>query len=250
MSFRDFKDKVDRYFGFDREEVKGIIIAALIFAFIISYKEWGYGQVFEVGVGLKNFVNAAILSLLAILVHETGHKLSGVYTGFKVQTKIWWYGMGIALIVCFLSRGNIWFLALSGITLHHLAIQRLGKFRYGERPVELSMIAIAGPLANIILATLLKTTIIWFPSLPINAALVHKAFIINWAMAISNLLPIPPLDGIHTFFQSRLFYISIFGFMAGYGALIYFGIYSWIWALVIAGIAWILFYVNFERGAM
>lgn len=250
MGFRDFKDKVDRYFRFDREEVKGIIIATLIFAFIISYREWGYGQAFEMDVGLKNFVNAAIIVLLAILAHESGHKLFGVYHGFKVKTRIWWYGMGIALLICFLSRGRLWFLALSGMTLHHLAIQRLGKFRYGERPVELSMIALAGPLANIILATLLKTTIIWFPSLPINAALVHKAFIINWAMAISNLLPIPPLDGIHIFFQSRLFYISIFGFMAGYGALIYFGIYSWIWALVIAGIAWILFYVYFERGAM
>ena len=250
MGFHNFKDKVNRYFGFDKEEVKGIIIATLIFAFIISYRGWGYGQAFEINVGLINFVNAAIIVLLAILVHESGHKLLGVYHGFKVKTRIWWYGMGLALLICFISRGHIWFLVLSGMTLHHLAIQRLGKFRYGERPVELSMVALAGPLANIILATLLKTMILWFPALPINAALVHKAFIINWAMAISNLLPIPPLDGIHIFFQSRLFYISIFGFMVGYGILIYFGIYSWLGALLIAGIAWILFYINFERDAI
>ena len=54
MGFRDFRDKVDRYFGFDKEEVKGIIIATIIFAFIISYREWGYGQAFEIDIGLKN----------------------------------------------------------------------------------------------------------------------------------------------------------------------------------------------------
>ena len=51
--------------------------------------------------GLKNFTNAAIISLLVILVHESGHKLMGVYSGYKVKTRIWWYGISIALIICF-----------------------------------------------------------------------------------------------------------------------------------------------------
>ena len=70
------------------------IIKTIFFAFIISYREWGYGQAFEINVGLKNFISAAMIVLLAILVHESGHKLLGVYHGFKVKTRIWWYGMG------------------------------------------------------------------------------------------------------------------------------------------------------------
>ena len=250
MGFRDFQDKVKRYFKFSKEEVTGILIAALVFGFIASYREWGYGAEFEFFVGLKNLINATIISLLAIIIHESAHKLYGVHRGYEVKTKIWWYGITAAIILCIISRGYLWFFALSGMTLHHLAIQRLGKFRYGIRPIDLGMIGLAGSLANIMLATLLKTLILWFPTLPINAALVHKAFLINWAVAVFNLLPIPPLDGIHTFFYSRLFYVTIFGFIAGYGLLVYFSIYSWIFAILIAGIAWLLFYIYFEKEAI
>jgi len=249
MSHLSFKNKVRKYFKFEKTEIRNIIIISLIFGFIASYRAWGEGAAF-VSVGLKNLFNSILIVISAIIVHESAHKLAGVIRGHKVKISAWWPGIFGALILCIVSRGKLWFFGLSGIFLQRLPSQKLGKYRYDTRKLDISMVALAGPMANIVLATFLKTLVLWFPTLPLNTALIHQAFLINWVIAICNLLPIPPLDGVHIFFQSRLLFITIFGFILGYGILIYFGIYSWIWALTIAAIIWILFYRYFERGAV
>ena len=247
MGFEDYKYTLKKYFKFSKDEILGIVISALLFGFIVSFREWGPGDSFELIYGLKNFMNSTLIALLAVLVHESAHKAVALYKGYNVKVKVWWHGIIIALALCFITRGHVWFLALSGITIAQLPRLKIGVFRYNMRQKDMSLIALAGPVANIILATLIKTPSVWFPNLPLNMALIQKAFVINWAIAIANFLPIPPLDGIHTFFQSRLLYISILGFMIGYGILIYFGIYSWILALLFAGIIFYAFYHFFER---
>ena len=44
-------------------EILGIIISALLFGFIVSFREWGPGDSFELGYGLRNFMNATFISL-------------------------------------------------------------------------------------------------------------------------------------------------------------------------------------------
>jgi hypothetical protein len=247
MGWQDFKYRLKKHFKFTNKEIGNILLIAIIFGFIASFREWGYGDEFELIVGLKNLINATIISLLAVLTHEAGHRLCGLWKGYKVNFKPWWPGIMIAIVLCFISRGHIWFFVISGIFVRQLDKLALGKYRYGLRPKDFLEIALAGSIANIILATLIKTPAVWFSNLPFNMVLINKAFAINWAVAIFNLLPIPPLDGIHVLFKSRLTYAAIIGFVAGYGILIYFQIYSWILALGFAGISWFLFYVLFER---
>ena len=247
MGFQDYKYTLKKYFKFSKDEIFGMIISALLFGFITSFREWGPGDTFELSYGLKNLMNATFISSLAILVHESAHKAFALHKGHQVKVKVWWNGLIIALILCFVTRGNIWFLALSGITLTQLTRLKIGVFRHKMRQKDLSLIALAGPVASIILATLIKTPMVWFPNLPLNHALIQKAFVINWSIAIANFLPIPPLDGIHSFFHSRSLYVSILGFMVGYGILIYFNIYSWILAALFAGIVFYAFYHFFER---
>lgn len=247
MGFRNYQYNLKKYFRFSKDEILGIIISAVLFGFIASFREWGPGDDFQLAYGLKNFFNAFMISLLAVIVHESAHKAFAIYKGYDVKVKVWWHGLIIALVLCFITQGHVWFFALSGIFVSSLAIQRIGVFRYDMNQKDISLIAFAGPLANIILATLIKTPLVWWPDLPLNAALMNKAFVINWAVAIANFLPIPPLDGIHTFFHSRLLYVSILGFMIGYGILIYFGIYSWILALLFASLVFYIFYHFFER---
>ena len=52
----DLADKVKRYFKFTPLELRSLIIATLVIAFIISFKEWGYGSDFNIGVGLFNWL--------------------------------------------------------------------------------------------------------------------------------------------------------------------------------------------------
>ena len=250
MGLADFKYRLKKNFKFNKDEIVGIIGIAIAFGFIASFREWGYGAEFELFVGLRNLINATIISLLAILVHESGHKILAIWRGYKVSFKPWWYGVLIAIVLCFISRGHIWFFAISGITITQIDKLSIGKYRYDLRPKDILPIALAGPIASIILATLIKTPSVWFSNLPFNLALINKAFTINWAIAVFNLLPIPPLDGIHVLFQSRLSYATILGFVIGYGVLLYFGIYSWILALGFAALGWLLFYIFFERSAI
>ena len=228
MGYLDFKNKTKKYFKFETSEIRNIIIISLIFGFIASYRSWGEGASY-ISIGLKNLFNSILIVISAIIVHESAHKLVGIMRGYKIKISPWWPGIFGALILCIVSRGRLWFFALSGIFLQKLPIQRLGQHRYDTKNIDISIVALAGPLANILLATFLKTLVLWFPALPLNAALIHQAFIIHWVFAICNLLPIPPLDGVHVFFHSRLLFITIFAFILGYGILIYFNIYSWLW---------------------
>jgi len=111
------------------------------------------------------------------------------------------------------------------------------------------MTALAGPLANILLATFLKTLEIWF-NVPVSSVLLlDKLIVFSWVYAIWSLVPIPPLNGALILFKSRLMYAFIFGTIGGYAVLVMFGIYSFIFAFIIGAIFWLLFYILFERGA-
>lgn len=87
--------------------------------------------------------------------------------------------------------------------------------RYGEAKV-----AIAGPLANIILAILFAIFLRLFPVSAAFAALLEIAIYINLILAIFNLIPIPPLDGskvlavfLSPAARSRLWSLEKYGFI-------------------------------------
>jgi len=247
--YRDLKDKIKEHFKFSKEEIKATAISILIFAFIISFNEWGYGEKFDFFIGLRNLFSAILIMTLTILLHLSAQKIAGLHVGFKVEYKLWWYGLLISLVLCILSKGKIWWLFIpGGIFLHHLSGHRLGFFRYGVNTLAMGVIALIGPVANIILATILKNIQIYLPFIPVNLVLLQKVFAVNWAFAVCTLLPIPPLDGSRVFFQSRLIYMFVFGSILGYAILVnVFHIYSFIWALVIGFIIYLLYYILFER---
>ncbi len=247
--FYDLIDKIRRYFKFNTEEIKALVIAIIVIGFVISFREWGYGDEFSASVGLRNLFIGIILAALVVLIHETGHRVAGLWSGFRVEHQLWWFGIGIALVLAFMTRGNVWFLGLHAITLHHMAIHRLGYFRYGTNTLSIAMTSLAGPIANILVATLLWTLEVWF-GVPITAnTFLNKFILVSWIYAVTNLLPIPPLDGAGILFQSRLVYYFVFGSIAGYAILLLFNIHSFIFALLIGGLVWLIYYVSFERGA-
>ena len=246
--FRDLADKTKRYYKYSVDELKGLIISILVLAFIVSFKEWGYGDNFNAIVGLKNLFIAIILITITILIHDGAQRISALHSGFRIEYKMWWYGLLIGLILVFISKGNIWFLAPGGILFHHMATHRLGFFRYGVNIRSVGLITLIGPIANIIFATLIKVSQVNLHLFSVDNIILNKIFLINWVFAVWNLLPIPPLDGVKVFQFSRLTYVALFGFIAGYVALIKFlGVYSYIIALAVAAVVWFAYYIGFER---
>ena len=71
---------------------------------------------------------------------------------------------------------------------------------YALRPGRrgMSMVAAAGPVANVVVASLVAIGYRLLDSLGIGGFVLDAAYftvLFNWALAILNLLPIPPLDG-------------------------------------------------------
>ncbi len=246
----DLIDKTKRYFKFTKEDSKALIISTLILAFIVSFKEWGTGSEFSFVIGIKNWIIAIFMVGIALFVHNAGQKIMGLHLGFKVEYRIWWYGLLIGLIVVFVSRGSLWILAPGGIFLHHMAQHRLGFFRYGTNLSSVGNIAFMGALANILLATILKFLQVNLHLISLDNVFFNKLFLINWAIAAYSLIPIPPLDGSRVFFASRLTLMFLFGCIGGYVMLILlFGIYSFIWALIIGVLVWFIYLITVERKA-
>ena len=242
---RNYWDKVKRYYPFNVEEIKALIITTVVLTFIIAFND-GRSEFFLPS-WLANYGFLFIGVALSVLFHETGHRLLAFPAGFRVEYQLWWWGLGIGVILAILSKGNIWVLVPGGIWAHHMVIHRLGFFRYGPNTLAAGVIALSGPVASVIFATIIKTiNLIFFNG---GSAFLETLFIFNLAYAIWSLIPIPPLDGSKLFFYSRLTFSFVFGCVFGYVILAAFGIYSWILALIIGTIIWLLFYVFFEMNA-
>lgn len=242
----DLKGKIKRYFKFSPDEIKAIIISILVVGFIVSFNQWGRGTVFELGYGLFNLLNGILIAALVILVHNSAQRLMGLHIGFRVEYKLWGYGLIFALVMCFVTRGNIWLLIPGGIVCHHLAVHRLGYFRYGLNLLGMSFTAMAGSLADIALAVIFKGLLFFMP----DNLLLHRAMLVCVWYAVVNMLPIPPLDGSKVFFNSRLIYAYVFGSILGAAIFLSLDI-NVIWAVIfsiLTGIiVWFLYYTVFER---
>jgi len=246
MQGRNYLDLLKKYFWFSADELKSLAIVIVVFAFIFSFREWGK-ETFDLFIGLGNFFRAIIIVALGVFIHEAGQRLYALYIGFRTEVKVWWYGILAALILCFVSEGNLLFFAATGVWIHHMAGHRLGHFRYGPNVQAFGIIALMGPIANILAATFVKFLQVNLHLIPLNSVFAEKFFFFNWLFAVLNLLPIPPLDGSRLLFYSRLTYAWFFGAIAGYLLFYALGIYSFILAFFCGWLVWLIFYVFFER---
>ncbi|MBT3405682.1 hypothetical protein HN419_00785 [Candidatus Woesearchaeota archaeon] len=207
---RSLWQSIKTNFKFSKHELVAIVVSILIIGFIVSFRSWGE-EVFDAKVGLYNFINALIVSVLAVIASQSVTRIMGLDLGFKVEYRIWIYGVLIGLVLCIVTRGHIWFLVPGGIILHEMVGHRLGYFRYWAMHRQRAAVASAGPFANLALALLFK--ILWTAGL--QNPVVHMAIVVNVWYAFFQMLPIPPLNGSVVFFFSRLQYAVKFGLVLG-----------------------------------
>lgn len=241
---RTYLDTVRRYFWWNEQELRSLVIIIFAFGLIISFENLELSII-----GLREYFIGVLIAAITVFLHESGRRLVGIKYGFKIETNLWLYGLIIGILLMVISKGKLMFIAATGFTLHLMPWHRMGAFRYGINPESQIVVAISGPLFNILFATLIKTIDVWFGVGLTQIPFINSLFMINWIYAVCNLLPIPPLDGIKVLSYSRLQYIFIFGCIAGYASLIYFGgIYSYIFGLIIGIIVWAIYLLFIERG--
>lgn len=235
---------IKKYVSLDANELKAFLIGGLVLAFIISFKEWGADK-FDLMVGLRNLLMSLIIVLISMFVHIFTQKAMAFANGFKMEYRIWSYGLIIGLILTFVSKGNIWILAPGGMLIYHLAGHRVGSYRYGINFWPLAMTALSGPMVSFLFAMMIK--LFTYQIFDIETVFITKLITFNLWLAFFTMLPIPPLDGYHVFFNSRVVYVFTFGTFLGYALLFSMGILSLILALLIGFALYLLFYIFIEK---
>ena len=250
VSFRDYASRFRHYFRFSKEEIEACLISTLVMAFIISFNEWGYGTQFDFNIGLINFIRAIFVVGIVLLVQIVSIKAYSLRVGYRAEFKLWWYGLIIGLGLAFLSasltRGAakstiVWFLAPGGIFVHHLAIQRLGWFRYGVNVWnEAGWCLMYGIIGTVGLSVLSKLLLYIFP----GSGFLSKLMVVSLWFAFFSMLPIPPLIGSRLFFWSRPTYFFTFGIVIGFIILLQLSIPLWsvfVFSLILGLIVWIFY---------
>lgn len=240
----DLWDKLKRYYAFTPNEIKGLVIAILATAFIISFNDWGKGNDVNISLGFFNFFNAVLIVTVSFLIHISMQRIWSLGTGYRLEWRMWGLGLLLGLIFVFLTNGKFWLILPGGIIVYHLGGHRLGWFRYGINWWALGLIALMGIFATMLLAVVFKA----ISGVFVNS-LIQKMITFNIAYAMYSLLPIPPLDGSKIFYGSRMLYaFSTAGLIAAAVMLtlnisISIAVIS---SLLIAIVLWLLYYIFFE----
>ena len=241
----DFKDKVSRYYRPSGQEILGMLVAIVVVAFIISFRDWGQGETFDLAFGLLNFVEALVIVALSFVVFDAGQRLWGLTINYRLRYKVWSVGLLIGLLVCFLTNGSIWLILPSGFLIEHLTAYRLGWFRYGINMYGQGVMALGGPVACLLLMIIIKMFSFALPSL-----FVQKAIFFNFILVLTTMLPIPPLVGSKVYFGSKMLYAFSMPAIISAAILLVLDINIFLaafLAIFIGAILWITYYAVFEQ---
>ena len=221
-------DKFRRYGVFSAKEKRWLLISAIIMTFLVGFDDGSSS--FEIVPWLQHLSLSFIAVAIAIIVHQTVQRFVGVEAGFRIEHKPSIYGLIAGFIIAFMSNGKLIFLSYGGFEMHTLEKHRLGYFRYHKGYFQQGKIAAAGPVANLFVAIIAKQ-LIFLPE-----PLINSIVLVNVLFAITNLLPIPPMDGVHVVFASRMAYLWIFGAVTTTGILLLYSNINIVYTLMAAAV--------------
>ncbi|MEK6868327.1 MAG: hypothetical protein AABX98_05900 [Nanoarchaeota archaeon] len=239
--YAELKYRIRDFFVFSPREMRDLFIAMTVITLAFAYDDGS--ESFQLGHWIFNYLKIFFIVAIAFFFHESAHKIMGLSLGIRTEYKLWTLGTYITLICTFLFQGKIYILLTGGVAFYHMTIQRLGHFRYGLNLLSCGLVGAMGPIANLVMATFWET-------LALNGIMTdffHQMTFINLYYAVFSMLPLPNLDGISLFFASRMNYVFFFSIFLSYIVLFVIGVYSLIWALLLAGVIWGLYWYYVEQ---
>ncbi len=196
---------------FSRVEINHLLISmavlTVVFAFIITQNNLFWGLIkggFNFNV-LSFGLGMAFLGVLtAFFFHEIAHKLMAQKYGLWAEYRMFPKGLRLALL-------------LGVFTPIVFAAPGAVMFRGQVRAFEMGKIAVAGPLANIIIAmiTLPLYLFVFFEDILLGRIVLFICFI-NALLATFNLLPLGPFDGAKVVRWNATVWIILFIIAVGF----------------------------------
>ena len=254
---------VKENYSFSKQELAELFWTSLAFAFMITVH---YTNLFSiVGTGnlritysgdvLMFFILSLVVIPLVMYLHVALQKLVGIKLGYKVKYTYLLNGILIGLFLCIITIpvGKIPLLSIfilpGAVTLEHIPKLRLGKFRYGTNAKDIARVSLAGPLAHILISTILG--IIYFTTN--KNPIIFNLIIANLLLMIYSMLPVPKIDaptkidsasdGLGLFFYSRKVYILCVLVVIFYSVLIWTAnLFSFFLALFLALITSMIYF--------
>lgn len=124
------------------------------------------------------------LAMAPLLFHEMGHWV--VLRRLEVPVTEYWIGLGPTLFRC--GKVRVGMLPIGGAVVPDPV-----KYR-ALQPLERMTVAIAGPFASMLYGFVALGAWYAYPDAP-HRQVLHLIAMSNFALALLNLAPIPPLDG-------------------------------------------------------
>ena len=196
---------------FSKIEINHLLISVavltVVFAFIITQNNLFWGLIkggFNFNV-LSFGLGMAFLGVLtAFFFHEIAHKFMAQKYGLWAEYRMFPKGLSLALL-------------LGVFTPIVFAAPGAVMFRGQVRAFEMGKIAVAGPLANIIIAmiTLPLYLFVFFEDILLGRIVLFICFI-NALLATFNLLPLGPLDGAKVVRWNATVWIILFIIAVGF----------------------------------
>ncbi|MEM3127310.1 MAG: hypothetical protein QW331_04570 [Candidatus Woesearchaeota archaeon] len=234
-SISEWKLKAAIYATFNRDEIVGVLLSSVVFGFMFAFRDWN-----TVTEGVLGWGISIIIVLLSLIVHEYAHKLSAISVGFKSTFKPSWTWIWGTLAACFVTNGFLVAPINGTIELKLAGRQRLGHFRYGLNYWASGVVSFLGPFSNLLLAIIFKTLLLLSP----DSIILQKALVINISMAIFNILPLPKVDGLLTFYSNLMFYVTMFfGVVLAGGLLLFLNpVYAILFSLITSFIIFLIYF--------
>ncbi len=180
--------------GFDKKEIKDIIISTLALAFIFFYGLYGYQLILNLNTGaLYAYLLYLAIIFFAFIPHELAHKFTAIRYGCQARYQIWWKGLKFALLLAIITDGNFVIAAPGAVMIYSMRKDMFGHTHSTITQKENAYISMAGPIANLVIATLMLflTGILTIGSFDLASSIGY----VSCFLAMFNLIPIPPLDG-------------------------------------------------------
>jgi Zn-dependent protease len=216
--------------NFNSQEVKDIIITILALSTILSLRD-----LFSGGAWLSTLILSLFITTISLIVKLAAHKVAAEKYDCTAVYKFSYNLFVISLLLALLSGGGIIFAALGSIIVSSALYTRLGHKFVNITLRETGLVALSGPMANIVLS--LVSLVLY----PVNPTFFQQLLNLNVFMAVFNLVPLPPLDGSKVIWWNRLvwficFLIAVFLFFMGRTAL--FTIIGIILLMIIIFVLW------------